>query len=586
MSDARERPAAVRGGSVAWWGASILGPVSVVVALVRRRVVNREVMLRLEEIERRLATVEAALAHAPGREPVPAAKPEPARSVALAPPPRPRAPVTTSSSKPPPPPTGRPYRAPAPKPMEPPREIDWGALFGPKALAVSGAVVTVLGIVFFFALAVNRGWIGPEARVALGTAASLLVFGAGLVARQRYGALHASVAAVGAGIAGGYATLLAATALYDLVPETAALLFAAAIAGMALVVSLAWRDELVAGIGLIGAMVAPALLVIDTGLTAVGTAFVALVLASSATVAVALRWRHLLAVSAIIAVPQVLVLFADRARPDASLLILAAAFCGIYLAAGIAWQLRGRPDTLDGTATTFVMGSAALAFYSAFALFSDSSRSARGADLLAYGAAYGALGAFFLVRRSGRDLGSLLAALALALAAVGVADVFSGGSLTYVWAAETAVLAWLARRMHELRFQLAALAYGALALVHALAFEAPLSHVFDPIEHPAAGVSSLLAVAAGLAVVALPATGAWRELRFDGVLVHLNGFFAGLRSNQRTIRIGAVGFAVLLTIEAASLVLLEAYSRWWPGDLQSAYEHGHVALTGAWTAAA
>src|SRR5262249_22087440 len=110
-----------------------------------------------------------------------------------------------------------------PAPPEPRRQIDWGAVFGPKGLAVAGGIVTVLGIVFFFALAVNRGWIGPVARVTLGSAASLLVFGAGLELQRRYGKLHAPLAAVGAGIAGGYATLLAATALYDLVPQWAAL---------------------------------------------------------------------------------------------------------------------------------------------------------------------------------------------------------------------------------------------------------------------------------------------------------------------------------------------------------------------------
>src|SRR6266545_482749 len=54
----------------------------------------------------------------------------------------------------------------------------------------------------------------------------------------------------------------------------------------------------VAGIGLLGAMVTPALLIFDTGLTTVGTGFVALVLAAAAAVAVVLRWRHLLVAAA------------------------------------------------------------------------------------------------------------------------------------------------------------------------------------------------------------------------------------------------------------------------------------------------
>jgi hypothetical protein len=58
-------------------------------------------------------------------------------------------------------------------------------VFGAKGLAVAGGVVTVLGIVFFFALAVNRGWIGPGARVVLGAAASTIVFIGGLELRHR-----------------------------------------------------------------------------------------------------------------------------------------------------------------------------------------------------------------------------------------------------------------------------------------------------------------------------------------------------------------------------------------------------------------
>src|SRR5947209_7439510 len=102
------------------------------------------------------------------------------------------------------------------RPARPPRkqlELD---LLGPRALAIAGGIVTLLGIVFFFVLAVNRGWIGPNARVALGAIASALVFAAGLWLKRRYGTTYSALAAVGAGIAGGYATLLSAAALYDM----------------------------------------------------------------------------------------------------------------------------------------------------------------------------------------------------------------------------------------------------------------------------------------------------------------------------------------------------------------------------------
>ena len=146
--------------------------------------------------------------------------------------------------------------------------------------------MTVLGIVFFFVLAVNRGWINAELRVGFGAAASVAVFSAGFWLHRRFGTTHAALAAVGAGIAGAYATLLAAAAFYDFVPDVWALVAAAGIAAAATVVAIAWSAELVAGLGLVGALLVPLMTLAETGeLTVVGTGFVAIVYAATATVA-------------------------------------------------------------------------------------------------------------------------------------------------------------------------------------------------------------------------------------------------------------------------------------------------------------
>ena len=79
--------------------------------------------------------------------------------------------------------------------------------------------------------------------------------------------------------------------------------------------------------------------------------------------------------------------------------------------------------------------AAAFAFYSAEILLHGAGR---GWMLLAFGIAYAALGA---VLYRVRDLGAIVIVLALAVGAVGTADILSHGSLTYVWAAETVVLA-------------------------------------------------------------------------------------------------------------------------------------------------
>ena len=129
----------------------------------------------------------------------------------------------------PPLPSQRPPAPPLPQPVRVQKPSFWSRevllprleaadLLGARGLALAGGIVTLLGVVFFFALAASNGWIGPVERVLLGAAASAIVFAAGVVAYARHGRLDAAVTAVGVGIAGGYATLLFAAARYELVP--------------------------------------------------------------------------------------------------------------------------------------------------------------------------------------------------------------------------------------------------------------------------------------------------------------------------------------------------------------------------------
>ena len=198
----------------------------------------------LRRLDRELSDLRTELAH----DDAPAPETASLRVVAPTPAPAP-------TSRPPAPRTPVPV-PPIVAPRKPPfwsREVmmprlEAADLLGARGLALAGGVVTLLGVVFFFALAASNGWIGPVERVLLGAAASSIVFAAGVFAHARYGRLYASVAAAGAGIAGGYATLLFAAARYDLVPPLAALALAAAIAAVAVALSLSWSSEIVAGL--------------------------------------------------------------------------------------------------------------------------------------------------------------------------------------------------------------------------------------------------------------------------------------------------------------------------------------------------
>jgi uncharacterized membrane protein len=531
---------------------------------------------RLDDFARRLAGLERELqdlrrlADKTTEEPVPAAPPAPPPRVE---PLRPAAPPRQVG-----PAWDERLRASLP-------EVTLESLFGARALAWAGGFVTLLGILFFFVLAVNRGWIGPAERVGLGALASGLVFGAGLWLRRAYGGVHSAFAAAGAGIAGGYATLLAATALYDLVPRPIALLLAAGIAGVATLTALAWSSELIAGLGLVGALLAPAAIALQDGdWSPVGTSFAALMFGATGAVAVARRWQSLLAVGLLASLPQVAGLVGEAHPTDWSTVAVAASFWLLYSAAGVALQLRLEHESLASLPCTLVLLGGLLAGLSSVQLFDGHDE---GWALLAV-AGLEALGAAVLFARRARDLSAFLGVVALAIGAVAFALILSGPALTIAWAAEAAVLSWLARRADELRYQLVALLYLAAAAVYALFWEAPLEQLYRTTGDPADGIVAVLAVAAGAAVFAAYSRPWASEQRFGGVFAIVAPMLNGFRSAQPVWRALTGWTAGLAGLYAASLGVLQLGQWLAPegGSVREAFEWAHVGVTGLWGLAA
>jgi uncharacterized membrane protein len=533
---------------------------------------------RVSELQTIVDGLQAGRATAPSR----AAAPPPSPRAEPTPPPRPQPSVQLPA-------TAAPPTAP---PLQPKVStgFDWGRtlsaadLMGAKALAFAGGIVTLLGVVFFFVLAVNRGWIGPGMRVAFGGVASGIVFGAGLWLQRRYESTYSALVAVGTGIAGAYITLLAAVSLYDLVSKPVALVLAAVIASIAVAVSLVWEAEVVAGFGLIGAMIVPATLVFQGGLREIGTAFVAVVFAGATIVAVRRRWWILLQVSALVSVPQALAQVAAADSPHTSIVSLAVAFWLLYLAAGLAFQFELGP-ALAAPPASFLLGSAVFAGVSAALLYGQRDGGhQQGIALLAAAAVYVALAAA-LYRRA-RESATLLGALGLALAAIGLAEALSGSSLTYAWAAEAALLVWLSSRVRDARFQLPALAYLTLALVHSVATEARPDHFLEAMRHPASGAPALLAIALAMLVFARVER-SWPDGRpTTGVLRALDPVLAWLRTNEGAVNTAMYALAGLATAYAASLGILELSQDVWPGNgIETPFEWGHVAVASAWALA-
>ncbi len=501
---------------------------------------------RLRSLERELADLRRLVAAPAPAEPREAPVPTPAPAPRVAPPP---APVRTRAPR-------RPRRALA-------------DLLDARVLAVAGGIVTLLGVVFLFVLAVNRGWIGPAERVLAGALVSALLVAAGVVARRRYGQLDAALAAVGAGLAGSYATLLAATARYDLVDHAGALLLAAVIAAVGTAIALAWSAEILAGIGLVGAALAPAAVGIEGGIEVLGTAFAALVFAALAVVAVRRGWTWLLVAGVAATAPQWLALLvAEHDAAPGGAVAVAALLVALYLATAVVRSLVA--ERVGGLSSVLVALSASLGVLSVLALLDDP-----GVWLLVLALPYAAL-AFALFGRA-RDLSALLAAAAMVVSALGFADLLGGLGLTVAWALQAAAFAWLAGRVREPRFAAASLAYLGLAVGHVVTVDAPPSDLYAAGSDPAAGIPALLVVAGAAALVARLAP-RWTAPEAGGAIAQLFSDLVDVRSWWARVAASVAGLAVVGAASAATLALVEA------AGVEPAFDWGRVAVVCLWSA--
>ncbi|HLG08340.1 MAG TPA: DUF2339 domain-containing protein [Gaiellaceae bacterium] len=461
---------------------------------------------------------------------------------------------------------------PAPKrPSKPPGRSfgelarDWD-LVGARGFAIVGGAVMALGIGLFFVLAANRGWINEEMRVAFGATASALVFGAGLLLRARYGQYWSALAAVGAGIAGAYATVAAAAARYDLLPDGLALPLAGLIAAAGTAVAIRWRSQVIAAIGLLGAALAPALQALDTEMTWESAAFAVIILVAAAWVSVPRGWRELLITTSVVVGVQVEWLAADAIQPvNRGTVAVAGAFVLSLLGVSVARQMTAKRTDLDAMALSYALASFGLAMALTTQLSDD--RTERGGALIVAAIAWVLVFVILQWRRL-PDLGLVVGASALALAAVGTADLLSDSALTIAWAAQAVLLAFLATRLGDARLQGMGIGYAVLATVHALGVEGRPDLIFDELADHLASALPPGASAVALVAVGVLIPSEYRARTETGLLAFVGRIRLQLDAHRHGLREAFVFAGGTLATLSASFALVS-----------TSFEWGHVAAS-------
>lgn len=258
-------------------------PVIAIVALVQASSVRGQVL----RLDRRIGTLERALALRDAAGAPPAPTPPPPQQAAVSeptapppqvpppqvPPPQVPPPQVLPTSPPPlpePPPRPAPPAsaaiAPPPSTPAPPEQIGFEERFGTRWVVWVGGVALALGGIFLVRYTIQEGLVGPGVRVLLGALLALILVAAGEWTRRTeilsglpgLPSAHIPSILTAAGTTVAYATVYAAYALYGFLPPGAAFILLGAVALLTLAAALLHGPAL-AGLGVIGAYLAPLL---------------------------------------------------------------------------------------------------------------------------------------------------------------------------------------------------------------------------------------------------------------------------------------------------------------------------------------
>ncbi|WP_170179180.1 DUF2339 domain-containing protein [Solirubrobacter pauli] len=443
-------------------------------------------------------------------------------------------------------------------------------VLGGSVLAWVGGVAVLAGLAFLLTIAISRGWLGEGARTLLAGALSTALLAVGVRLRERDDRTEAALAATAVGIAGLFGTLMMAGAVYSLIPLALAQAAAFAVGAVATTLAIRWDAQPIGWLGLLGALLAPAVLgALDDG----GIAFLAIAYAASVRVLVWRRWTALAwAVFATVTVEWVAWLALDTPGDGVAHFVLATFGA---LTAALAYGLDSQRAKPNPSALALITLNSVLML--GFAV--DDA-----ATLAAVAAAHVLVGlAATQIPRISRPIALITIAAGVVIADFAVAAQFDGLVVTVLWGAGAVVFAALlgARRMpdavepfvkdfgiaidedwrprvpgvarllgrpHEEDWTLAVVGLVGQLLIavgHVLAVEAPLERLAGP----SVGATGLVAVAAIGLVAFVCARLSWRAL--DLLALTAVAGFTGLAAEGLPVTLALAAEGALLGLAAA-----------------------------------
>ncbi|HEX3224786.1 MAG TPA: DUF2339 domain-containing protein [Gaiellaceae bacterium] len=504
--------------------------------------------------------------------------------------------------------------APAKPAAEPKPPLDLEELLGGRVLGWVGGIAVVIAAVFFVVMAVRNGWIGEAARMELAFAGSAVLVAVGSWLYEHRGQTQAALATVAAGFAALYASDAATTVHYHLLSSSVGLVIAGVVGALALATAVRWNSQEVAGIGIVGSLLAPVF--VDAGTHTSSLVFMTIALVAAIGVVIQRRWAWLAAIAYVVSVPQAASwLDSEHTAHIGLTLVVATAFWLLYVVAAVGHELLVPTKSLRLSSASLLFANASIAAAGGWWLIDDAGhRAGANAWLFAVACAHIALGTLVFESRASREIAMLLYGVSATLVGSAVSVALDGPALVAAWSIEAIVLAWVARRTDTPRRGLAAaLVFAGLAGLHTLLFEArpdSLAYGLHSVPSAVGAVALVLLALAGIAVAyedvaerlawsgaalsvylvsglvvdlggahaehstqtsQLALSGFWGTLGFAGIV-------AGLIRHRRALRLGGLGLLTLAVGKVFFVDLANLESIWRVGSFLAV---GLLLLAGA-----
>ena len=456
---------------------------------------------------------------------LPPAKPEPSPEPIGAPPKKPAPAIAATSTSPAAPshaikaptPTKPPPPPPAKKKPAKPRE--WEQILGGNWLARVGVIALIIGVALFLKFAFDNNWLGPAARVILGTLGGLAMVGGGYYWRKRYPTLAQALS--GGGVALVYLSIFAAFYLFQLIPfyPAAGLLLLVSIGSAVLAIRM--NSMALAIIGIFGAFSAP--FILGTAASGVvqtdqGIQLLAYIMVIDIGVLVlstfrSWRWFTLLAIfGSLIAFGGWYFEFGQRASLLTSQLSITLIFL-IFVAATSLFHLIWRRPARGFDYALMVINATAYLGIS-YGLMWETLREWIGSFTCLLALFYGGL-AYLSIRRGAENIRLSLFARGLALVFLTIAIPVQLGDkawTTIALAAEGTILMWLYLKLRISHFRGYSYAVFAIVAIRLMFFDTSVdAHRFSPVLN-----ERFLAFIMSIAAMYLTSYFLWRRQQESG----------------------------------------------------------------------